>query len=55
MVIDEKESENTNEMDEEVTPTSDTNDMPVEEAKTEVPSTTMVKYSLNIQSFSSFL
>ncbi len=49
MVIDEKQSENTNEMEEEVAPVTDPEIMPVDES-----STAMVKQSLNIKSFAFF-
>jgi len=48
MVIDEKQSED------EVTSTTDTNVMPTDESKTEVPSAKMVKNSLNIKYFLCF-
>ena len=49
MVIDEKESENTNDMEEEVAPTRDTKVTAVDQSKTEVTSTAMVQQTLNSQ------
>lgn len=43
MVIDEKQSENTNDMDEEVVPTRETKVTAVDQSKTEVTSTEMVE------------
>lgn len=49
MVIDEKQSENTNDMEEEVTPSRDTKVTTIDQSKTEVTSTAMVQSALNSQ------
>ncbi len=49
MVIDEKQSDNQNEMEEEAAATTTTEVMATDELNTEVPSTTMVKYSVKLE------
>jgi len=54
MVIDEKQSENINEMEDEVAPVIDTDVMPVDESNIEPPPAIMVKYSFIIEYFTVF-
>jgi hypothetical protein len=49
MVIDEKQSDNVNEMEEEVASTTNAEVMTTDESNTEVPPTTMVQYSLKLK------